>query len=93
MSSKIQAETLEERADKCARGSWQHDAVYYMLHDGFRPLLRGRARQYAGKYRYSLDQLLLRLILADIAVELTPGPKGGTSFGIASYKITGELGE
>lgn len=75
------SETAVAAARKCARGDWQRGIVGEMLHQNrvTNPVseLRGRAKNYAGKYSESFHSLLARLKSAGIVVTRTPGPKGG----------------
>lgn len=76
----VQTKQTAERAHKCARGSWQRGIIDDMLVGGCtNPVaqLRGKAKDYSGRYQESFDNLLDRLQSAGITVHKQLGPRGG----------------
>lgn len=72
-----------------ARGDWQRSILAALL-DGRaikNPVasLRGKAKNYSGKYEESFRSLLARMRAAGYNVECTLGPHGGLSG--ATYRI------
>jgi hypothetical protein len=63
------ARAQQERALSCVRGSYQHGLVRgHEAHSG--STLRGKAKDYGGKYRDSRDNLLCRLWAEGIALSV-----------------------
>ena len=75
---------------KLAKGHWQENILFDLLTQKtiVSPIgkqLKGRARNYIGRYEESFYNLLSRLNSAGITVQRTPGPRGGEYS--ATYKI------
>ncbi len=73
-----------------ARGHWQRGIVSYLLRWGeidnpTGAALVGRARNYAGRYEESFQNLRGRLEDAGVKLEYIPGPRGGAH--LARYKM------
>lgn len=75
---------------KLARGHWQRGIVSHLLRWGeidnpTGAALVGKARNYAGRYEESFQNLRGRLEDAGIKLEYIPGPRGGAH--LARYKM------
>lgn len=84
--------TEERKAEllKLAKGCWQQEILEYLLRWGeidnpTGAALVGKARNYAGRYEESFQNLRRRLEGAGVRLEYIPGPRGGGY--LARYKM------
>lgn len=87
--ARFAAQRILARAEKCARGSEQRSfvrsAAYGHPTHSLAYGLKGKAKQYSGRYQASFDNLCDRLRSAGVEVIRELGPRGGK--GSATYTL------
>jgi tRNA G26 N,N-dimethylase Trm1 len=72
------------------RGTWQREIAQLLVTGRHVPAtlyLRGRAKNYRGRYQASFSRVINALRQAGYTITLTPGPKGGVTTDAAYWSM------